>query len=195
MSSSEEEVYEAAVALAAAARTGGAEAFVVGGYGDLGGVEGLRSAAALIFAAGRAGDSAPTALALNDAAVRAVARLFRRDDALAALYEAEQLGQAPDVGTLTGSAAELASGVWADRSDLDTAIGEAATGWRVDRMTVVDRTVLRLGLYELRHQQSTPVAVVISEAVRMAKAYSTEHSGRFVNGVLARLAGEERPDG
>jgi len=190
-----EEVYEAAVALAAAARTGRAEAFVDGGYADLGGVEGLRGAAALIFAAGRAGDSAPAALVLDDAAAGVVARLFRRDDALAALYEAEQLDRAPDAGTLTGPASELASGVWAERPDLDAAIGEAATGWRIDRMTIVDRTVLRLGLYELRHHRSTPVAVVISEAVRLAKAYSTEHSGRFVNGVLARLADEERPGG
>jgi len=193
VSPSEEEVYEAAVALAAAARTGRAEAFVDGGYGDLEGAEGLRGAAALIFTAGRAGHSAPAALVLDDAALRVVERLFRRDDALAALYEAEQLGKAPDGGTLTGLAAELALGVWAERSDLDDAIGEAATGWRVDRMTVVDRTVLRLGLFELRHHSTTPVAVVISEAVRLAKAYSTEHSGRFVNGVLARLADEERP--
>jgi N utilization substance protein B len=60
-------------------------------------------------------------------------------------------------------------------------------------MPVVDRAVLRLALYELRNQPSTPTAVVINEAVELAKTYSTERSGRFVNGVLSRLALEERP--
>jgi N utilization substance protein B len=55
-------------------------------------------------------------------------------------------------------------------------------------MPVVDRAILRLGLYELRHEPETPVAVVVSEAVRLAKTYSTEKSGAFVNGVLAALA-------
>jgi transcription antitermination protein NusB len=62
-----------------------------------------------------------------------------------------------------------------------------AAGWRVDRMPAVDRTILRLALYELRHT-STPLAVVIDEAVELAKRYSTERSGSFVNGVLGKLA-------
>ena len=51
-------------------------------------------------------------------------------------------------------------------------------------MPVIDRSILRLGLYELRHVTDTPTAVVVSEAVRLAKTYSTERSGAFVNGVL-----------
>ncbi len=82
------------------------------------------------------------------------------------------------------------SGVWAERSDLDEAIGEASDRWRVERMPPVDRNILRIALWELRHRPQTPVPVVISEAVRMAKVYSTERSGSFVNGVLGRLAAE-----
>jgi N utilization substance protein B len=84
----------------------------------------------------------------------------------------------------------MATGVWAERESLDEAIGDAATGWRVERMPPVDRNILRLALWELRNRPGTPMPVVISEAVRLAKTYSTERSGGFVNGVLSRLAGE-----
>ncbi len=57
-------------------------------------------------------------------------------------------------------------------------------------MPPVDRNVLRLALWEVRHRPGTPVAVVIAEAVRLAKTYSTARSGGFVNGVLARLVVE-----
>ena len=83
----------------------------------------------------------------------------------------------------------MARGVWAARDSLDEAIGEAATGWR-GAHAPIDRNILRLALWELRHRPGTPMPVVISEAVRLAKIYSTERSGGFVNGVLARLAGE-----
>jgi N utilization substance protein B len=113
-----------------------------------------------------------------------------RDQALVALYEADQRRQEPDVSAIPRRAAEMTSGVWAERDALDSALGETATGWRVERMPPVDRNVLRLALWELRHRPGTPVAVVISEAVRLAKTYSTARSGGFVNGVLARLVGE-----
>ena len=90
--------------------------------------------------------------------------------------------------------AEMVAGVWAERQSLDSAIGETATGWRVERMPPVDRNVLRIALWELRYRRGTPVPVVISEAVRLAKTYSTARSGGFVNGVLARLAGEHPSD-
>ncbi len=77
--------------------------------------------------------------------------------------------------------------------DLDAAIDEVSTRWRVARMPPVDRAILRLGLYELRFEPNTPMAVVVSEAVRLAKVYSTERSGAFVNGILSKLAVVERP--
>ena len=113
-----------------------------------------------------------------------------RDQALVALYEADQRKLDPDTTDLARRAAEMAAGAWAERESLDGAIGATATGWRVERMPPVDRNVLRLALWELRHRPGTPVAVVIAEAVRLAKTYSTARSGGFVNGVLARLIGE-----
>jgi len=113
-----------------------------------------------------------------------------REAALRTLYEADQRRSAPDTGDLSDRASEMVEGVWATRDDLDGAIGAVSTGWRVGRMPPVDRNILRIALWELRHRPDTPVAVVISEAVRLAKRYSTERSGGFVNGVLARLASE-----
>jgi N utilization substance protein B len=82
------------------------------------------------------------------------------------------------------------SGVWGSRESLDEAIGAASTGWRVERMPPVDRNVLRIALWELRTRPEVPVPVVISEAVRLVKTYSTARSGAFVNGVLSKLAVE-----
>ena len=62
-------------------------------------------------------------------------------------------------------------------------------------MPAMDRAVLRLGAYELVHEPETPTAVVIDEAVELAKQYSTEDSGRFVNGVLSSIAATSRGTG
>ena len=108
--------------------------------------------------------------------------------AFEALYAAEAVGAAsPDVAGLSRRARDLALGTWEHRASLDEEIREAATGWRLERMPAIDRNVLRLALYELRHT-STPLAVVISEAVIIVKAHSTAKSGAFVNGVLGQLA-------
>ncbi len=68
----------------------------------------------------------------------------------------------------------------------------AAKGWEVERMPVLDRNILRLATYELIAELDVPVAVVIDEAVELAKQYSTESSGGFVNGVLSTIARQVR---
>ena len=80
-------------------------------------------------------------------------------------------------------AARLVDGVAVHRPDLDRLIEKFARRWTVARMPVVDRNVLRLGAYELLHEDLSP-AVVIDEALELAKALSTDNSARFVNGVL-----------
>lgn len=114
-----------------------------------------------------------------------------RERALLALYEADQRRTEPDVDDLGERARSIVSGVWEARDDLDVEIGRVATGWRVERMPPVDRNILRIALWELRRRRETPVPVVISEAVRLAKTYSTARSGGFVNGVLSKLADGE----
>jgi N utilization substance protein B len=82
---------------------------------------------------------------------------------------------------------ELVEGVADNLEELDRAIGAHSEGWRVERMASLDRTILRVATFELRIL-GTPVGVAIDEAVRAAKDLSTEDSGRFVNGVLGRIA-------
>jgi N utilization substance protein B len=82
----------------------------------------------------------------------------------------------------------LVDGVDEVRADLDERIGKASANWRLERMTRIDRNLLRLGAYEILHRRDVPVAVVIDEAVELAKAFGTEASPTFVNGVLAAVA-------
>lgn len=109
-----------------------------------------------------------------------------RDLALEALYEHETRGELGSA--LRGRAGRLVAGVIEHREELDHAIESASEHWSVARMPWIDRNILRLGLYELRHEKDTPPGVIISEAVRLAQTYSTERSASFVNGVLATLA-------
>jgi len=87
-------------------------------------------------------------------------------------------------------AESLVRGVVAERTDIDGRISRASDNWRLERMTRIDRNVLRLGTWELLHEHDTPKAVVLDEAVELAKRFGTEESGAFVNGVLARIAEE-----
>jgi transcription antitermination factor NusB len=184
----------AAEALAAAAREGAdLQEFCRTGFGDLVGIEHLRPAGGLVMAANRDPGDGDEPLLLGDGPLRRVERVFHRDDALVALYQAEQGRAEPDPGALSDPARDLVTGVRSRGRSLDAAIGAAAHGWRVERMPPIDRIVLRMALWELRHRQGIPTGVIISEAVRLATAYSTERSGRFVNGVLSGLARDTRP--
>lgn len=116
-----------------------------------------------------------------------------RERAIQELYQADQVEQWEPPDDLVGRALRLTTGVMEHQAELDQSIARVADRWSVDRMPVVDRAVLRLALYELRHCPDVPTAVILNEAVRIAKVFSTEHSGRFVNGVLASLARTERP--
>ena len=85
-------------------------------------------------------------------------------------------------------AREIVDGVIAHRTEIDEQIRTHARDWKLERMPAVDRSVLRIGVWELLHNPDVPTAVAIDEAVDLAKQYSTEESGAFVHGVLARIA-------
>jgi N utilization substance protein B len=85
-------------------------------------------------------------------------------------------------------ATEVAEGVEGEREELDKRLGEASIGWAVERMSAVDRTILRLALYEIEHYEDVPVDVAVSEAVELAKGFSGEDSPSFVSGVLRAAA-------
>ncbi len=125
-------------------------------------------------------------------------RRLARERALGLLYEAEmkQLTVFEVLGALPAPAdpysVVLVEGVAAARARIDSLLSAAAVGWGLDRMPAVDRAVLRLAVYELLEEPAVPVAVVIDEAVALAGQYSTEDSGRFVNGVLSTVAAQVR---
>jgi N utilization substance protein B len=127
-------------------------------------------------------------------------RREERERALSLLYEAEakdvragallaQLPVSPEPFVV-----DLVTGVDAHRDRIDELISRHAIDWTLDRMPAVDRNILRLSIYELLERPDVPLGAVISEAVELAKRYSTDESGRFVNGMLASIASETRPD-
>ena len=85
-------------------------------------------------------------------------------------------------------AEELVRGVARHRREIDEAIEQVSTNWRMDRMAKVDRNVLRLAVFELRWRTDVPVKVCINEAIELGKKYGAESTGAFVNGVLDKFA-------
>jgi N utilization substance protein B len=83
---------------------------------------------------------------------------------------------------------DLVFGTLEHAEESDARIAPLLEGWTLERLPTIDRIVLRMAMFELAQRPETPPAVVINEAVELAKKFSTEDSGRFVNGVLARAA-------
>ena len=123
-----------------------------------------------------------------------------RERAVALLYEAEAKGIEPaqvleDVPLVPEPfTVELVEGVGAHRDEIDALLRSHARDWTLERMPSIDRAVLRLGVFELAHRPEIPTGAAISEAVELAKQYSTEESGRFVNGMLSAIALVVRPE-
>ncbi len=121
-----------------------------------------------------------------------------RERALSLLYEAEAKAVSPHV-VLSGLpvvpdrfTVDLVDGVAEHGDEIDEWLRRFARDWALARMPAIDRTLLRMGVFELVHRPDVPTGVVISEAVNLAQRYSTDDSGRFVNGVLAAVAAESR---
>jgi N utilization substance protein B len=121
-----------------------------------------------------------------------------RERALYLLYEAYSKGISP-ADALALQVLEpdelttlLVVGVGEHVGELDEAIAARAKGWTLARMPVLDLNVLRLGAFELAYRPDVPIAVAIDEAVELAKRFSTDDSGRFVNGLLSALVEDLR---
>ncbi len=83
---------------------------------------------------------------------------------------------------------ETVLGVWERMEEIDELIRQAAEHWRIERMTLVDRNILRLGAYEISYGRDIPYVVAINEAVDLGKRFGAEESGGFVNGILDRIS-------
>jgi N utilization substance protein B len=126
-------------------------------------------------------------------------RRFARELALQTLFSVEVGHHDPGMAlddALAGSASadarafvkDLVYGTLEHAEQSDELIRPLLEGWTIERLPTVDRLLLRMGVYELRHRPETPRPVVINEAVELAKKFSTEDSGRFVNGVLSHAS-------
>lgn len=128
-----------------------------------------------------------------------VGRTLARSQALQLLFQAdindqtvEEILQGPYAlsqdDPLDEYAERLALGVDQKRRELDAVISTASTNWTIDRMPLVDRNLLRLAIYEMAAIDEVAVAISIDESVELAKAYGTDESSRFVNGLLGKVA-------
>ena len=121
-----------------------------------------------------------------------------RERALSLCYEAEVRGLDADelLGELPAPpdeyAAAVVRGVACHRDEVDAILRKVSEHWALERMPAVDRALLRIGSYELGWQLQLSTAIVIDEAVELAQQYSTKDSGRFVNGMLGRIAEDLR---
>ena len=84
-------------------------------------------------------------------------------------------------------ARDLVLGTWERKDDLDAIIAKYAKDWALERLAGVDRAILRLAIYEIKHQEDVPDGVVADEAVELAKSFSTAESGKFINGILGSV--------
>ncbi len=107
-------------------------------------------------------------------------------EALEAAWSAAD-GNGRDEGT-SRFALELVEGVRAHLEEIDRLIEQHSHNWRVDRMSRIDRNVLRLGIYELKYRDDIPRKVTLNEAVELGKTFGAEESAAFVNGLLDRVA-------
>ena len=100
----------------------------------------------------------------------------------------------PLPAALQGFAERLAEGTAAGIASIDPLISEAASSWRIERMNVVDRLILRLAVYEFLEEKDTPASVIINEAIELARSFSSDDAVAFVNGVLDAVRRKlERP--
>lgn len=83
---------------------------------------------------------------------------------------------------------EEVEGVKAKLTVIDEIINDVAKGWHTDRMSKVDRAILRLAVYEMKYSKDIPVSVAVNEAVELAKEYSSDEAPAFINGILGKLA-------
>lgn len=86
-----------------------------------------------------------------------------------------------------GFVEELVKGVKDNQKDIDATITKYAPEWPLEQITIVDRNVLRIGVYELKYSENIPAKVAINEAIELAKNFGGESSGKFVNGVLGAI--------
>ncbi len=124
------------------------------------------------------------------------ARRKSRELALQMLFQHDMSGNTPEAIVLTFEdlhkvkppvrdfAVRLFEGTLSHLEEIDRMVAEQADNWRLTRMAVVDRNIIRMSVYEFIHEDETPKLVIIDEAIEIAKKFGTQKSGQFINGIL-----------
>lgn len=100
-------------------------------------------------------------------------------------YHASEGAVTPDVANFAG---QLVQGVLANRERLDAILSGASEHWKLEQMAKVDRVILRIAVYEIAIDRRVPTKAAINESIELAKTFSGDEAGRFVNGILGRVA-------
>ena len=128
-----------------------------------------------------------------------------RELALKVLFQVEGTGDDPEEvlryhasenganDEITSFARQLVGGVIAHRDELDAILTEASEHWKLDQMAKVDRVILRIAVYEIAIDRKVPTKAAINESIELAKTFSGDEAGRFVNGILGRVAATTAP--
>ena len=122
-----------------------------------------------------------------------------REFVLTALYRREflstsldELFEETDPGDQRGYIGRVYNGILEHQPEIDAMLGERTVGWKLERLALLDRNILRVGVYELLYCDDIPGEVALDEAVELAKKYGTEQARSFVNGILDRIWKERR---
>ncbi|MBE0428360.1 MAG: transcription antitermination factor NusB [Thermoleophilia bacterium] len=131
-----------------------------------------------------------------------ISRRQARRDAMVVLYQHDITGAAPEElynslrkergHEASAFTRDVVEGVLADVGELDAEIDVHAIGWPAHRMAALERNILRIGLYEIRKRGDIPVEVSIDEAVRLSKRFCSREAAALINGILGKVAEEER---
>jgi len=110
---------------------------------------------------------------------------FSRDPSRLFVHWSEDLSNPEEIQEFT---VQISRGVWENVREIDRLIEEHSTHWKISRMALVDRNILRMAVFELLYCPDIPASVTINEAIEIAKKFGTEESGAFVNGILDHIA-------
>jgi len=126
----------------------------------------------------------------RELALQLLYQLDARGDEAESLIEPFLLQEEPDDPEVHAFTRVLVHGTREAGPEIDALLTAAAENWRLDRMALIDRNILRMALFEMLHLDEVPAKVAINEAIELGKRYSTKQSGSFINGILDRIRRE-----
>lgn len=129
----------------------------------------------------------------REAAFQILYQMEFSEESPRAIFDASEVARELEDAEARDFALSLVEGARKQLAEIDALLRRLCENWRLERMATVDRTILRLGAYELLHRRDVPPRAVINEAVELGKRFGAEESGAFINGILDRIFKEVLP--